>query len=78
MFFLLLFFFFFFVHFIYYRKQLTAEGHDVIHLTKRPVIQIVFGAKGSVWAVHKEPNDIGDHCTRIINYYISFGMQFAI
>lgn len=57
---------------------MTAEGHDVVHFTRRPVVQIIFGAKGSVWTVHTEPNDIGDHCTRIVNYYSPIAVQFIL
>lgn len=48
-----------------FRRPLTAEGHDVLYLTSIPVIQVVFGAKGSVWVVQERQNVLGDHCTRI-------------
>lgn len=51
------------------RKPLSAEGHDVLYFSRRPVVQIMFGAKGSVWIVHSEADSAGDHCTRILNYY---------
>lgn len=50
------------------RRLLTAEAHDVLHLTQLPVAQIVFGAKGSVWLVYEHANEFGDHCRRILSF----------
>lgn len=50
-----------------FRHPMTAEGHDVLHLTSIPVIQVIFGVKDSVWVVQERQNAFGDHCTRIFS-----------
>lgn len=52
----------------FFRKPLTAEGHDVVHLSSNTVVQIVFGVKDTVWIVQENPNEFGDHCLRIVNH----------
>lgn len=67
-----------FCKFLFYRKRLTAEGHDVLYFSRRSVVQIIFGAKGSVWTVHTNSDDVGDHCTRILSYYAPPNGQFVL
>lgn len=49
-----------------YRKPLKAENHDVLYLSPTPIVEIIFGAKGSVWIVRESPDNIDDHCKRIL------------
>lgn len=49
------------------RQPLTAEGHDVLYFAQRPVKQIVFGVKGSVWIIFEHADDLGDHCRRVLS-----------
>lgn len=51
-----------------FRLPLRAEGHEVLYLAKASVIQIIFGAKGSVWIVYEHADEMGDHCRRILNF----------
>lgn len=48
-----------------FHQPLTAEGHEVLHFARKPIVQILFGAKGSVWIVHEQNDQFGDHCRRI-------------
>lgn len=64
--------------FIFNRKPLSAEGHDVLYFSEQPIVQIVMGAKGSVWIVRESPNDLGDHCSRIINLFTSPSYQYVL
>lgn len=48
-----------------FRQPLTAEGHEILHFSRKPIVQILFGAKGSVWIVRERNDQFGDHCTRI-------------
>lgn len=50
------------------RQSLKAEGHEVLYLTKASIVQILFGAKGSVWIIYEHADELGDHCRRILNY----------
>lgn len=50
------------------RFPLRAEGHEVLFLSEMSVIQIIFGAKGSVWIVYEHADEMGDHCRRILNF----------
>lgn len=52
---------------ITHRQPLTAEGHDVLYFLKATVVQIIFGAKGSVWVVREQPDEFSDHCVRVFN-----------
>lgn len=58
----------FFHWMILFRLPLKAEGHEVLYLSRAPIVQIVFGAKGSVWIVYEHADEYGDHCRRIINF----------
>lgn len=46
-------------------QPLTAEGHEVLYFARQPIVQILFGAKGSAWVVHEHNDQFGDHCKRI-------------
>lgn len=54
--------------YIFHRQPLKAEGHEVLYLTKSSIVQILFGAKGSVWIVYEHGDEMGDHCRRILNF----------
>lgn len=56
--------FYFYTH----RQPLKAEGHEVLYLTQSSIVQILFGAKGSVWIVYEHADEMGDHCRRILNF----------
>lgn len=60
----------------FFRLPLKAEGHDVLHFSKTPIIQILFGAKGSVWIVNERADELGDHCERILNFMALNGPLF--
>lgn len=51
------------------KKTLRAENHDVLFFSSVPVVQIVFGMKGSVWVVLATANANGDHCRRILSHF---------
>lgn len=55
--------------FLYFSKPLSAENHDVLYFSPIPVVQIVFGAQGSVWVVEETANTSFDHCRRILVHY---------
>lgn len=48
-----------------FHQPLTAEAHEILYFTKSPIVQILFGAKGSVWIVYQHNNQIADHCMHI-------------
>lgn len=48
-----------------FHQPLTAEAHEILYFTKSPIVQILFGAKGSVWIVYQHNNQITDHCMHI-------------
>lgn len=54
--------------FVFNRFPLQAEGHEVLYLARSTIIQVVFGAKGSVWIVYEHADGFGDHCRRILNF----------
>lgn len=53
---------------VIFRQPLKAEGHEVLYLSKSSIVQILFGAKGSVWIVYDRADEMGDHCRRILNF----------
>lgn len=66
------------MHFILFRYPLLAEYHDVLHLATKPIVQIIFGAKGSVWVAYENADEIGDHCRRILNFLALNGPRLVI
>ena len=53
------------------RKPLTAENHDILYFPPVPIVQIVFGAQGSVWIIEEVANGDDDHCRRILTHFLS-------
>lgn len=53
----------------YFRKPLNAENHDVLDLSSTRIVEILFGARGSVWAVKESSDYVDDHCKRILLHY---------
>lgn len=52
----------------FFRLPLRAEGHEVLYLARSSIVQIIFGAKGSVWIVYENADEMGDHCRQILKY----------
>lgn len=53
----------------FFRKPLNAENHDVLDLSSTPIVEIIFGARGSVWIVKESSDYVDDHCKRILLHY---------
>lgn len=51
------------------REPLNAEHHEVLYLSSTPIVEIIFGSKGSVWIVKETPNYFDDHCKRILLHF---------
>lgn len=51
------------------KKPLNAENHDVLDLSSTRVVEIIFGARGSVWIVKESSDYVDDHCERILLHY---------
>ncbi|XP_037025083.1 major royal jelly protein 5 [Bradysia coprophila] len=51
------------------KKPLNAENHDVLDLSPTKVVDIIFGARGSVWIVKESSDYVDDHCKRILLHY---------
>lgn len=60
------------------RLPLRAEAHEVLHLASKSIVQIIFGAKGSVWVVYESADEIGDHCRRILNFLALNGPRLIL
>lgn len=63
-------------------RPIKAERHDVIFQISGDLVQIIFGARGSVWAVTSLPgmymhSDANDHCIRIMHHFTTPPFHFA-
>lgn len=62
-------------------RPIKAERHEVIFQIGGDIVQIIFGSRGSVWAITSLPGmyvhaDVNDHCVRILHHYASPPIHF--